>query len=250
MIRIGCSGWSYEHWRGRLYPAGGSTGTWLARYAQVFDTVEVNATFYRLPTRAAVAHWASATPEGFCFAVKASRYLTHVRRLRDLPDGIRRFEERIEPLVSSGKLGPVLWQLPPTFHRDDERLATALAVLPAGRHAFEFRHASWFVDEVYELLRAHGAALVVADRAPGEPTPWIETAPWAYLRFHRGRRRNGGYSESQLRAWADRITPSTGDVYAYFNNDWEGLAVDDALGLRSLLGSPKPVRGRPTSSVR
>jgi uncharacterized protein YecE (DUF72 family) len=197
----------------------------------------VNATFYRLPARPTVARWARATPEGFCFAVKASRYLTHVRRLRELPDGIRRLEERIEPLASSGKLGPVLWQLPATFHRDDARLASALAVLPAGRHAFEFRHASWFVDEVYELLRAHRVALVVADRAPGEPTAWIETAPWAYVRFHRGRRRNGGYSERQLHAWADRIASATGDVYAYFNNDWEGLAVDDAVRLRSLLAA-------------
>ena len=257
MIRIGCSGWSYDHWRGRLYPAEGSTETWLERYAEHFDTVEVNATFYRLPARATVARWARATPEGFCFAVKASRYLTHVRRLRELPDGIRRLEERIEPLVSSGKLGPVLWQLPETFHRDDGRLADALAALPPGRHAFEFRHESWFADETYELLRAHDAALVVADRAPGEPTPSVETAPWAYLRFHRGRRRNGGYTDAQLRAWADRVAAARGDVYAYFNNDWEGLAVDDALALRSLLerqpplldAAPRPRRrARPTGA--
>jgi uncharacterized protein YecE (DUF72 family) len=236
MIRVGCSGWSYEHWRGRLYPERGSTAGWLERYAEVFDTVEVNASFYRLPTRAAVERWAGATPEGFCFAVKASRYLTHVRRLRDLPDGIRRLEERIEPLLSSGKLGPTLWQLPATFRRDDERLEAALASLPPGRHAFEFRHPSWFVDATYDRLRARGAALVVADRAPAEPTPWIETASWTYLRFHRGRRRNGGYSRAQLEAWAERIAATPGDVYAYFNNDWEGLAVEDALALLSLLG--------------
>jgi uncharacterized protein YecE (DUF72 family) len=210
----------------------GSTQGWLARYAQVFDTVEVNATFYRLPTRASVARWVHATPADFCFALKASRYLTHVRRLRDLPDGIRRLEERIEPLRTSGKLGPLLWQLPVTFHCDHARLEEALAVLPAGRHAFELRHASWFVEGTYELLRAHDAALVVADRAPGDPTPWIEGTSWAYLRFHRGRRRNGGYTDRQLDEWAARIASRTGDVYAYFNNDWEGLAVDDALGLR------------------
>lgn len=250
MIRIGCSGWSYDHWRGRLYPAEGSTGTWLERYAAVFDTVEVNASFYRLPTRTAVARWASATPAGFCFAVKASRYLTHVRRLRDLPDGIRRFEERIEPLAESGKLGPLLWQLPPTFRRDDERLQVALEELPPGRHAFEFRHESWFVEETYELLRAHEAALVVADRAPGGPTPWVETAPWAYVRFHHGRRRNGGYTDAQLHAWADRLARARGDVYVYFNNDWEGLAVDDALGLRSRLASGEVRRERSPSATR
>ncbi len=244
MIRIGCSGWSYEHWRGRLYPEKGSTALWLERYAEVFDTVEVNASFYRLPTRAAAERWASGTPEGFCFAVKASRYLTHVQRLRDLPDGIRRLEERIEPLRSSGKLGPTLWQLPATFRRDDERLASALASLPPGRHAFEFRHPSWFVDATYDRLCAHGTALVVADRAPGEPTPWIETAPWTYLRFHRGRRRNGGYSRAQLEAWAERIAAASGDLYAYFNNDWEGLAVEDALALMSLLERRAAPAGR------
>jgi uncharacterized protein YecE (DUF72 family) len=235
MIRVGCSGWSYEHWRGRLYPAEGSTDGWLERYAEVFDTVEVNATFYRLPTRAAVARWATTTPDGFCFALKASRYLTHVRQLRDLPEGIRRLEERIEPLTSSGKLGPILWQLPPTFRRSAERLESVLSSLPPGRHAFEFRHPSWFVEETYDLLRAHGVALVTADRAPAEPTPWINTASWTYLRFHRGGRRNGGYSDAQLEAWGKRIVAAPGDVYAYFYNDWDGLAVDDALSTLALL---------------
>jgi len=250
MIRIGCSGWSYEHWRGRLYPAHGSTGNWLERYAEHFETVEVNATFYRLPTRAAVARWASTTPEGFCFAVKASRYLTHVRRLRDLPDGIRRLEQRIEPLIASGKLGPTLWQLPATFRRDDDRLAAALSTLPPGRHAFEFRHDSWFAEETYALLREHDVALVVADRAPGEPTPWAATASWSYLRFHRGRRQNGGYTPKELRAWADRIAAAPGDVYAYFNNDWEGLAVNDALALASLLADTAAREASPKGAAR
>jgi uncharacterized protein YecE (DUF72 family) len=250
MIRVGCSGWSYEDWRGRLYPEEGSTSGWLARYAEVFDTVEVNATFYRLPTRAAVERWASATPEGFCFAVKASRYLTHVRRLRELPEGMRRLAERIEPLISSAKLGPMLWQLPATFRRDDARLASALAELPPGRHAFEFRHPSWFADETVDLLRAYDAALVVADRAPGAPTPWIETASWTYLRFHRGRRRNGGYTRAQLEPWAERIADVPGDVYAYFNNDWEGLAVENARVLLSLLERRAAPAGRGGAGAR
>ena len=250
MIRVGCSGWSYDHWRGRIYPDDSSTETWLERYAEIFDTVEVNATFYRLPTKAAVARWASATPAGFCFAVKASRYLTHVRRLRELPEGVSRLAERIEPLIASGKLGPLLWQLPATFHRDEERLASALSTLPPGRHAFEFRHASWFVDETYDLLRVHDAALVVADRAPEDPPPWVETASWAYVRFHHGRKRSGGYTDAQLDAWAERISGLAGDVYAFFNNDWEGLAVDDALGLRARVAAPEPSGGHSESAVR
>ena len=232
MIRIGCSGWSYEHWRGPVYPASQPAARWLELYAEWFDTVEVNASFYRLPTRKAVERWAEATPPGFCFAVKASRYLTHVERLRELPPGLERLYERIEPLQQAGKLGPVLWQLPPRFTRDDERLGRALDALRPGRHAFEFRDDTWFADDVYALLRAHDVALVVADRAPRDPTPWVDTAGWAYLRFHNGRARGGTYGTQALRTWAVRIRASHGDVYAYFNNDWGGFAVDNARMLR------------------
>ena len=162
-IRIGCSGWNYPHWRERVYPKGLSPTRWLERYATLFDTVEVNNTFYRLPSREAVASWVEGSPPGFLFAVKASRYLTHVRRLHDMDQGVARFYERIEPLVRSPKMGPVLWQLPPTFRRDDERLAGALRRLPPGRHCLEFRHKSWFVPETYACLREHGVALVVGD---------------------------------------------------------------------------------------
>lgn len=236
MIRIGCSGWSYAHWRGVLYPEKGSTARWLELYAQRFDTVEVNATFYRLPTRLTVERWSSRTPEGFCFAVKASRYLTHVRRLRGLDAGVLRLEERIGPLRATSKLGPMLWQLDGRFRRDDDRLAAALDRLPPGRHAFEFRHESWFVDDVYELLRARNAALVVADRAPSDPTPWVPTSDWAYIRFHSGRGRNGMYTRRQVDEWAGRIATFGGDVYAYFNNDWEGFAVENAVQLQDALG--------------
>src|SRR5688500_12098947 len=151
-LRVGCSGWSYGHWRGVLYPESGSTARWLELYAREFDTVEVNASFYRLPRRETVARWAEIAPDGFVFAVKASRYLPHVKRLRELADGVALLGERIEPLAEKGKLGPVLWQLPGTFTRDDERLASALEELAPGRHAFEFRHASWFSEDVYALL--------------------------------------------------------------------------------------------------
>lgn len=236
--RVGCSGWSYEHWRGVLYPESGSTARWLELYAEAFDTVEVNATFYRLPTRKAVERWASATPETFCFAVKASRYLTHVRRLRDIREGFARLAERIEPLRATRKLGPVLWQLPEQFQRDDDRLCSALDELPPGRHAFEFRHASWLADDVYELLREHRAALVLADRAGSPPGRHVETAHWTYLRLHHGSGRDGRYTDVVLRRWADWIRFTDGDVYVYFNNDWQGFAVANARTLLGLLEAP------------
>jgi uncharacterized protein YecE (DUF72 family) len=238
-VRIGCSGWNYAHWRERVYPQGLPARRWLEHYATLFDTVEVNNTFYRLPRREAVASWVEGSPPGFLFSVKASRYLTHVKRLQDMDQGVARFYERIEPLTSSPKMGPVLWQLPPTFRRDDDRLAGALERLPAGRHCFEFRHESWFVPETYESLREHGVALVVGDH-PSRPWQAHElTAGWTFVRFHHGSRgRNGNYSERELDEWAERIDAwrRRVDVFAYFNNDWEGYAVKNGLGLRRRLG--------------
>jgi len=212
---------------------------WLAHYARDFDTVEVNSTFYRLARPGAVATWVADTPPGFVFAVKASRYLTHVKRLADMGRGVERLYEGIAPLVASGKLGPVLWQLPENFHRDDDRLGAALERLPPGRHCFEFRHAGWFAEPVYDLLRRHGVALVYGDD-PRRPFQALElTADWTFIRFHRGRRgRRGNYSETELREWAARIRDlrETVEVFAYFNNDWEGFAPRNARRLRSLLG--------------
>jgi uncharacterized protein YecE (DUF72 family) len=238
-VRIGCSGWNYSHWRERVYPKGLPPSRWLEHYAALFDTVEVNNTFYRLPRREAVASWVEGSPPEFVFAVKASRYLTHVKRLRDTDQGVTRFYERIEPLVASPKMGPVLWQLPPTFRRDDERLAGALDRLPPGRHCFEFRHESWFVPETYARLREYGVALVVGDH-PARPWQAHEiTAEWTFIRFHYGRRgRNGNYSERELDEWSERIRGwrRRVDVFAYFNNDWEGYAVRNGLGLQARLG--------------
>jgi uncharacterized protein YecE (DUF72 family) len=237
-VRIGCSGWNYGHWRGRLYPEGLPESRWLQHYAGSFDTVEVNATFYRLPTRAATERWTRQAPEDFLFAVKASRYLTHLKRLTDLEQGVERFYERIEPLVRSPKLGPVLWQLPANFHRDDERLSSALAALPPGRHCFEFRHESWFVPETYELLRRHGAALVIGDHPERRFQTHELTADWTFVRFHYGSRgRNGNYSERELQEWRERLSAWRGrvEIYAYFNNDWHGYAVKNGLWLKSRL---------------
>jgi uncharacterized protein YecE (DUF72 family) len=223
-----------------VYPKGLPQSRWLEHYATLFDTVEVNNTFYRLPSPKSVAGWVQRTPPEFMLAVKASRYLTHIKRLTDLGRGVERFFACIEPLVESRKLGPVLWQLPGNFRRDDERLASALGELPPGRHCFEFRHASWFAPEVYELLRGYGAALVIGDD-PSRPFQTHElTANWTFLRFHRGRRgRNGNYSKSELEEWKRRIAAwrSQVDVYAYFNNDWQGYAVENALWLKRRLSS-------------
>jgi uncharacterized protein YecE (DUF72 family) len=239
-IRIGCSGWNYPHWRERVYPKGFPQLRWLEHYATLFDTVEINATFYRLPKMSAVEGWVERTPREFLFAIKSSRYLTHIRRLQDLEGGIARFYARIEPLVRSPKLGPVLWQLPPNFKRDDDRLAAALAALPDGRHCFEFREPSWYVEEVYALLGEHGAALVIPD-SPRYPFRALElTADWTFVRFHRGSRgRGGNYSERELEEWAERLAgwrDEGADVYAYFNNDWEAYAVKNGLRLKRLLG--------------
>jgi uncharacterized protein YecE (DUF72 family) len=238
-VHIGCAGWVYPHWRGLFYPEGVPQRSWLAYYAERFGTVEVNNTFYRLPSSSAVEGWIEQSPQGFVFAVKASRYLTHVKRLANLETGIKRFYEPLEAMRKTERFGPVLWQLPENFHRDDERLAGALAALPGDRHAFEFRHASWFTDEVYALLRSHGAALVIGDD-PSRPFQSHElTADWTYIRFHRGNRgRGGNYSDSEIDDWARRIAGwrDRVEVFAYYNNDWEGYAIRNARRLMKRLG--------------
>jgi len=210
LIRIGCSGWNYQHWRnGVFYPPRLPPRRWLEFYAQHFNSVEVNATFYRLPKEQAVANWVRESPPGFLFAVKMSRYVTHIKRLRDLPPSIELFYSRIRPLAGSSKLGPVLWQLPETFRRDDE------------------------------LLRRSGVALVIGD-TPRRPFQAHElTADWTFIRFHHGTRgRRSNYSETELEEWAQRIEvwAREADVYAYFNNDSNGYAVRNGHWLRKRLG--------------
>ena len=244
---VGCSGWNYDAWRGGLYPSGEPRRRWLELYAERFPTVEVNMTFYRLARREAVAGWVAQTPPEFVFAVKASRYLTHIRRLRDIAQGIERFYAPLEPMIEAGRLGPVLWQLPANFHRDDERLGEWLELLPPGRHTIEFRHESWFVSEVMSALRARGVALTVGDH-PDRPFQSPEaTASWRFVRFHYGHRgRRGNYSRTEIEAWAAELGRwrREGDVYAYFNNDWEGFAPANADRLmRDLSGTTASARG-------
>jgi len=198
----------------------------------------VNSTFYRLARPAAVENWLRQTPEAFTFAVKASQYMTHMKRLRDLEASMKRFYDGIAPLADSPKLGPVLWQLPEREKVDVPLLESALDALPPGRHCFEFRHPSWFSDEVLELLRFHLVALVIAHHPERPWQPHELTADWTFLRFHFGERgRRGNYSETELREWAVRVRElaERAEVFAYFNNDWEGFAVRNALRLRALV---------------
>ncbi|HZO97461.1 MAG TPA: DUF72 domain-containing protein [Gaiellaceae bacterium] len=240
-VLVGCSGWNYAHWRrGVFYPEGCPAERWLGYYAERFGTVELNTTFYRLPRAAAAARWAEETPPGFVFAAKVSRFVTHVKRLLEVERHLPLLLGRLEPLAAAGKLGPLLWQLPPTFRRDDERLAAALGAAPRSlRHAVEFRHPSWFQPDVMALLRERGVALVIADRPEIRSFQTHElTAGFTYLRFHHGSRgARGNYSEGELAEWAARIRgfAEAGDVYAYFNNDWEGFAPRNASRLRALV---------------
>jgi uncharacterized protein YecE (DUF72 family) len=235
-IRIGTSGWQYADWRDVLYPRGLAQRDWLATYAQHFDTVEVNATFYRLPNVTAVERWADTAPSGFLFAVKASRYLTHIKRLREPEEPVARLLNRIEPLVRAGKLGPVLVQLPPDMQVETDLLAGVLRRFPPEIDvAVEPRHASWFVDAVFDILAGHNASLVWADRKGKPVTPLRRTADWCYVRLHEGRR-SWGYSAADLRGWADRVRDFDRG-FIYTNNDPGGAAVHDATALRRLLAS-------------
>ncbi len=242
-IRIGTSGYMYRHWRGLLYPEGLAQRRWLARYASLFDTVELNATFYRLPTPETVDRWRDASPRGFTFAVKGSRYLTHMKRLRDAGEGLRRF---YRPVARFGaKLGPVLWQLPPHLAPDAARLDRFLARLPAGRHAVEFRDPDWYSDETCAVLDRHGAAFCEHDQVK-RPPPRL-TGGFRYVRFHGTTGRYAGrYGASALRPFAEDYLDAAGrgvPVFVYFNNDVGGHAVRDALDLLALVGEERPALG-------
>jgi uncharacterized protein YecE (DUF72 family) len=234
VFHIGTSGWQYADWRETFYPRGLPQSRWLAYYATIFSTVEVNATFYRLPRQTTFADWHNRTPAGFTFAVKASRYLTHVRRLRDPEEPVSRLLTRSAAL--GARRGPVLVQLPPTLPADLPLLTATLENFRDVEVAVEFRHPSWFTEPgVKEALDRLGIAWVWADR-PGDRTPKILTGGWAYVRFHRGTAAGFGYRRSKLRRWADRLRSlEADDVFVYFNNDPGAAAPSDALRLRDIL---------------
>lgn len=232
----GACGWNYWHWRGVFYPEELRSWDWLGYYAQFFDTVEINASFYRLPERKTFERWRKATPEGFVFAVKASRYLTHVKKLLDPEEPLQRLLESSEGLGE--KRGPLLFQFPPTWEIDLDRLEAFLKILPPGlRTVFEFRNNTWHTEELWDLLSRYGAAYCMMD-SPGLPLHVRRTADFAYLRMHSGGEgTRGNYTDEALAVWADRIRQmlQDGDFYVYFNNDIHGYAVQNALTLRRMV---------------
>ncbi|MBN1152287.1 MAG: DUF72 domain-containing protein [Dehalococcoidia bacterium] len=237
-VLVGCSGWQYAHWRGVLYPDGLPQRRWLQHYSATFPTVEVNSTFYRLPAEETLLRWLTFVNAGFVFAVKGSRFVTHMRRINGVKAAVAEFCARVRILGDA--LGPVLWQLPPSLSRDEVLLRQFVEVLPAQmRHAIEFRHESWWRPEVFGLLHDYGIALCLVDM-PGACCPITSTAPFVYVRFHGPERLYGGrYSESALALWATQLTSVAGaatDLYVYFNNDDEGFAVENALTMSRLLG--------------
>ena len=236
--RIGTSGFVYAHWRGLFYPRNLRTKDWLPFYMKQFDTVEINSTFYRLPEKEAFMHWESAAPEGFVYAVKAGRFITHLKKLKEPGKSLKVFMERASFLKDT--MGPILFQLPPNWGRNTERLEEFVESLPPSRRfAFEFRDSSWFNEEVYAILRKRGIALCIYHMVDFT-TPFEVTAPFVYLRFHgAGALYGGRYNRSFLREWADLIRGYLKkglDVYAYFNNDEAAYAAVNAKELREMAG--------------
>jgi uncharacterized protein YecE (DUF72 family) len=236
VIVVGTSGWQYASWRGGFYPQGVPQRLWLERYAAAFATVEVNNAFYRLPERSTFEQWRSRTPEGFCFAVKMSRYLTHIKRLSDPAEPVARFLERATALED--KLGPVLLQLPPSLRADASALGAVLKTFPAGvRVAVEPRHISWWTADVRAALEHHDAALCWSDRLGRPIAPLWRTASFGYLRMHEGAASpRPRYGRRALGTWLDRIAGAftREPVYVYFNNDPGGAALADAAALASM----------------
>jgi len=248
-LRIGCSGWAYKHWRGKFYAPELPVREWFTHYARVFDTVEINNTFYRLPESKTFEAWRERAPENFLYAIKSSRFLTHLKRMRDPEEGVSRLFERACHLHAH--LGPVLYQLPGSFHRDHVRLDDFLAVLPRTlgeingeprdhpiRHVIEFRHPSWYVDETQAVLRAHGAVMCLHDKHGLAIFDPLDT-PFVYARFHGpGGRYFGRYDLPRLKFWAEQLAErwrAGCDIFAYFNNDPEGMAVINAQEFRAFM---------------
>jgi uncharacterized protein YecE (DUF72 family) len=262
-VHVGCSGWQYQHWRSDFYPARLAQSRWFAHYALSFDTVEINNSFYRLPPPETFAKWREQAPPRFVYSVKASRFLTHMKKLKDPYDPLVRFFDNAREL--GGHLGPVLYQLPPNFGINLERLETFLRTLPGGpegpslhsdveaglqtrlsgntprfRHVMEFRDPCWYVDDVYELLDRYDVALCLHDMQ-GSATGRIAVGPFIYVRYHFGDRKYGGaYDDRRLDAWGEWLSVQASggrDVYAYFNNDTGGHAPRDAVRLRERIQS-------------
>lgn len=237
-FRVGCSGWQYKHWKGDFYPADVPQRQWLEYYSRHFDTVEVNNSFYRLPPEGVFDSWRARTPASFLFAVKASRFLTHMKKLKDPEEPVERLFSRAVELRS--KLGPVLYQLPRQMPKNIERLTAFLEILPPRvSHAIEFREPSWYEDDVMQLLRRHKVALCLHDM-PGSASARVLTARFTYIRFHGATGRyDGAYPRDILEDWAEWLLSSDVPAFVYFNNDIGGHAPRDAHTLIQLLSGRK-----------
>ncbi len=236
-IRIGCSGWTYKHWRERFYPPKLPAKRWFEFYAETFDTVEINNSFYRLPPPETFRKWRDQAPQGFRYAVKANRFITQAKKLKDCAEPLERM---LAPTRELGPtLGPILYQLPPSLRINLARLADFLSLLPKDlTHVFEFREPSWLTDETFALLERHGASFCVHDM-PGSATPRVATGKAAYLRFHgNGGKYWGRYSDAQLLGWSDWLTEQAKAgraAWAYFNNDIDAHAIHDAQTLKAMV---------------
>ncbi|RMG57046.1 MAG: DUF72 domain-containing protein [Bacteroidetes bacterium] len=235
-FRIGTSGWIYKHWRGVFYPEGLAQGKWLEHYGLRFDTVECNATFYRLPQEKTFSNWKERTPEGFCWTLKAPRVITHYRKLRDVAEPLKNFLLRARLL--GAKLGPVLFQLPPNLHYDAGLFDDFAALLGEVRlPVVEVRHGSWLCDRFFSQLQARSIAFCISDTAGRYPYHEAVTAPFVYIRLHGSRKLYASrYTESELDRWAEKILGWNLPTYVYFDNDFEGHAVMNAQELKARLG--------------
>jgi uncharacterized protein YecE (DUF72 family) len=237
-VSIGTSGWHYKHWLGKFYPDGLKPSEMLAYYTEHFGTVEINNSFYRLPTPEAVEMWRKSTPKDFCFAVKASRYLTHMKKLKSPEDALENFLPLVEKLRK--KLGPILFQLPPRWRVNPERLSDFLQALPRRhRYAFELRDPSWHTPEVYKILRRHNAAFCIYELA-GYQSPFEITADFAYVRLHGPDEHSyaGSYTRGALKKWAAQLKTwreEGKDSYVYFDNDQNAFAAKNAHELSKLM---------------
>ena len=240
-VLIGTSGWHYKHWIGSFYPPKTPASNMLAFYVDQFDTVELNNSFYRLPTKSALESWRDSTPENFVFAAKGSRFLTHMKKLKDPETGLARFFDCID--ILGAKLGPILFQLPPNWPVDLERLERFLDVLPSShRYAFKFRNSSWDCQAVYRTLRRHNVAYCMFHLA-GFQSPLEITADFSYIRLHGpGGKYQGSYTKQQLESWSRRIRSwqrTLNPLFVYFDNDDSGFAAHNALTLKQLIGSKR-----------
>jgi uncharacterized protein YecE (DUF72 family) len=236
-VRIGCSGWIYKHWRRLFYPEKLPVKRWFAHYAAEFDTVEINNSFYRLPKPETFQAWRDQAPPGFCYAVKANKFLTQAKKLKDCEEPIERMMRSFRELKPA--LGPILYQMPPRFHVNLDRLQSFLELAPRDVvNVFEFRETSWYTDAVFAMLERYGASFCAHDM-PGSQTPRLAVGPIAYVRFHGGLGKYWGrYSDKVLLGWTDWIAEQSRGgraVWAYFNNDPEAAAIHDAQTLRAMV---------------